>query len=220
MSRLLPIALAAVLLTAGCTGARDRAEALATEGLAQARAGQLDRAVEIFRQALREDPSHPKARYNLGVAFLAQNRADEAAAEFRAFLAGKPDDAPGLFQLARAQARAGRPEEAIAALQRSVALGFDEHPAMGLPELQPLRRDLRFVQLEAVVAQRAGVRPPAATEFAGRDGVAYGGERLPAAPLPGTNINRALECGGGVVRHPGDAGAGEPDAPPARSSRP
>jgi tetratricopeptide (TPR) repeat protein len=215
MIRALPLALSGLLLAAGC-GSGDRAEALAREGLAQARAGHLDPAVETFRRALREDPGNPKARYNLAVALLTLGRAEEAATEFRAFLEGKPDDAPGHFQLARALARAGRTEEALTALQRSVALGFDEHPAMALPELEPLRRDLRFVQLEAVVAQRAGVRPPVATDFAGRDGVAYGGERLAPAPLPGMAVNGAQQCGGDEARRPGDAGSSEPE--PAASS--
>ena len=219
MSRVLPLALAAVLLAVGC-GARDRAETLASEGLARARAGQLDLAAETFRQALREDPTNPKARYNLGVALLSLGRADEAAAEFRRFVEERPHDAPAHLQLARALARTGRPEAALTALQRSVAEGFAEPEAMKLPELDPLRRDLRFVQLEAVIAQRAGVRPGPVHEFAGRESAGYGGERLQAAPLPGTNINRALECGGDTTRFPGDAGPSEPAAEAVLSSLP
>lgn len=216
MSRL-PAALVAVALCGlllGCHGSRDRAETLAGDGLTLARGGKLDEAIDVFRRALQLDGSNAKARYNLGLALLARSRPAEAAAEFEAFVAARPGDALGHLQAARAYRAAGQPARALATLQASVAAGLQEPAALALPDFDSLRDDLQFVQLELVVAQRAGVAPPSATDFSGRGTVEYGGTPLRPAPLPGTNINRALDCGGGAERRPGDAGACEPDTSP------
>lgn len=154
--------LAAVLALAlgGCRGGgATPADRLADEGLAHWRAGDLQGALDRFDEALQADPKHLKALYNSGIALLASGRGAAAAERFERFLELRPDDALGHLQLARAVLRTGQREEAVRILQRSVSLGLDdlvEWRAAG--DLQALAHDLRFHQLEAVVAQRAGER--------------------------------------------------------------
>lgn len=182
--------LVALLLLLGAASCSESAEALADKGLTAVKAGRLDEGMALFEQAITKDPSQAKARYNLGIALLQKGRPADAAAQFRAFVEARPNDQLGHFSLARAELAAGDKEGAIRSLQKAVLEGFAEHGALSVAGFDVLADDVRYAQLEAVIAQRANVRPPLAEDFKARSGEGYGGQRLGAPiALPGTKIN-------------------------------
>lgn len=191
-----------LLALAGCART---AEQEASRGLELAREGRIEQAVEAFDRALAKDPENLKALYNRGLAMLLLGDGPEAARSLGLFVQIRPDDMEGHFNLARAWALAGRNGEAIASLQRAVELGFSDHDLLiEGGGFQALYRDIRFVQLETVVAQRAGVLPSGGS--LGRlEGPAYGGipvdVRLPGTTGPRSTCDRPLAAA--------DTGAGE-----------
>ena len=66
------------------------AAALTTEGVALAQKGQRQAAMELFRQALGQDPSYACAHHNLGVALSEEDRLDEAVTSFRKAIRLRP----------------------------------------------------------------------------------------------------------------------------------
>jgi hypothetical protein len=83
-----------------------------------------------------------------------------AVSAYRAIVEREPGNAFAWFRLARAEAAAGDPEAALAALQSWVAAGGGAYAAaMTAPELESLRRDVRF---QALIAP---LRPCSGPEF-------------------------------------------------------
>ena len=87
--------------------------------LAQAR-GAAERVLEL--QAGRVEP---ESRLVLGTVLLESGRAEEARAEFEAFVAARPAEAVGWTNLGAARAATGRFHEAVEALERALALEPD-----------------------------------------------------------------------------------------------
>jgi tetratricopeptide (TPR) repeat protein len=85
-------------------------------------AGELGRAEEAYREALRADPRRADVWLLLGGLLQAGGRQGEAEAAFRQVAELKPDDADTQHRLGLALARAGRPDEAAAYLRRVVGL--------------------------------------------------------------------------------------------------
>lgn len=90
-------------------------------------AGEYERARAELRAALAQDPSVRRAHYYLGMVLLADttrgpDRFDEAVAEFRQELTLAPEDPLANDQLGLALLEAGRPEEALPALEAAVRL--------------------------------------------------------------------------------------------------
>ena len=59
--------------------AQSPAEALSDQAVALAQRGDIDRAAQLWRQAIERDPKHYAALFNLGVLLHRQRRASEAA---------------------------------------------------------------------------------------------------------------------------------------------
>jgi tetratricopeptide (TPR) repeat protein len=64
----------------------------------------------------------PIEHYKQGLAFYGKHQNEEAAAEFRAALEGKPDWLDALHALATAQSKLGRQDEALATIARVIEL--------------------------------------------------------------------------------------------------
>lgn len=167
---------------AGCEGKSTQAAHLAARGLEQAREQHLDKAMELFDGALALDPHNLKALYNGGLAHLFLRQGTEAADRFLVYVELRPEDPLGHFNLSRARALEHRGEDALASLRRAVELGFDDHAELSGGGFESLEDDLRFIQIEALVAQRAGIQVEAdRAQGAG----AYGGQQLRPMVLPG-----------------------------------
>ena len=75
-------------------------------------AGQQRRALACYQAALRLDPRHDHARYNLAVELQLMGRLDDAIAQYRELASEARPEPEALYNLALALHRRGRTEEA------------------------------------------------------------------------------------------------------------
>lgn len=85
----------------------------------------FDAAVYRLQTAIRINPASALAQCNFGVALLAAERPEEAAAAFTQALAIKPDFAEAMIKLPNALYRAGRFDDALLAYDRALAVRSD-----------------------------------------------------------------------------------------------
>jgi Tfp pilus assembly protein PilF len=124
MKRLV-LALAAVLLLAGCFGEDKKpspsASSLVDSAITEIAAGHQETAEALLRQALKKEPDNALAHYNLGVIF--QSRGDNQAAldEYGKALVANPKYVPALFNTATIYGNSN-PALAITTYKRVIAL--------------------------------------------------------------------------------------------------
>src|SRR4051794_11074275 len=102
---------AIALLVAACVASAaraDEADAAVQAGRAFAAAGQFDKAVQSYTEALDRDPKNVAARDFRGDAYLKSGQFKEAIADFDAVLAAHPDRAAGHWRRGIALYYAGR----------------------------------------------------------------------------------------------------------------
>jgi len=75
-------------------------------------------AIDALRKTLELNARLVRAQYLLGVLFLETNQNEECIAQLRAYMDGRPNDMDAADNLAAAQARLGRYEQAISLFQR------------------------------------------------------------------------------------------------------
>lgn len=93
---------------------------------AHQRHGELDRAEQGYRDALRLQPTYFEARHDLGRLLAEENRFSEAAVELKEAARLRPSHAPLLIDLGAALGRAGDLDGAVAALERALRLRPDD----------------------------------------------------------------------------------------------
>ena len=119
------------------------------------------------RQATSKETAPQTLEERLYAATLAINggRYDQALANLRLVRDEDPDNDHALYMLAVAHAQRGEPAEAIAHLERAIALNPENRAlAKSDPDLEPLRGDDAFrTALDAPAAPRADRRRPVRT---------------------------------------------------------
>ena len=98
------------------------AEACNNLGAVLSKRGQLDTAMELYREALGLNPGDADAHYNLGMALAGKGQTNEAIAQFEKALKRKPDLAEAHFTLATLLVSAGRPDQAILHYRQALEL--------------------------------------------------------------------------------------------------
>ena len=103
-------------------------QALNDWGAALNKAGEADKAIEKFREALKFTPKHPQAHMNLGLSLEQSGMLEEAASNYRAAISARPDFADPHFYLAHLRThRSTRPEiDAMRQLLENQASGHDD----------------------------------------------------------------------------------------------
>jgi tetratricopeptide (TPR) repeat protein len=99
-------------------------------GTLQADRGDLPKAAEEFRQALRIDPRFADAGYNLGVVLLMQGESRRAVAIFEQAAAVRPSDPSILYGLGKAYLDEERDEEALETFDRALAADPDHEDSL------------------------------------------------------------------------------------------
>lgn len=136
------------------------ARALTEEAIRLYAAGQFPRACERFGRAAADDPGSAARRQDVVRCFegwgwyaLREGRPDEAALLFRQGLADTPDDPALLKGLGLAAVHAGRPDDALAPLERAVRAEYDPEVRLLLAHLHDRRDDSApaIVNLRAVL---------------------------------------------------------------------
>ena len=87
-------------------------------GLVLIRIDDKDGAIAALRKSLELDKRNLRAQYLLGVLLLETNQNEDCIAQLRAYMDGRPNDMDAADNLAGAQARVGRFEQAIGLYQR------------------------------------------------------------------------------------------------------
>ena len=128
------------------------ARAATLEGTAYYAEGDFTRAVERLREAVAEDSADADAQYQLGSAYLKQERTTEALAAFLRAHALVPHSPKPLFNAGHVLEMLGRPAEARERFMRAAELATD-------PALAAAAR-ARAAALD--VPARASASPPAA----------------------------------------------------------
>jgi len=181
----------AALLAGGCASEEERlarADEAAAHAVLAARTGALEEALAGFERALALDGGNLRALYNAGLAALELDRPAEARSYLERFVALRPDDALGRLHLARAQARTGDRDAALAGILRAVEAGLDDPGPLADADFSSLAGDLRYVQALSLVSLRAGVRP-----LDDRGRLLVGGAPVRALELPGVRTAAACE---------------------------
>ena len=98
-------------------------------GIVQQSKGDLDGAIQNYREALRLKPDFPEAMYNLGVALQAKGDLDSAIAQYRAVLTLTPDEPDVYGNLGNALKAKGNLDAAVEAYRTALRLDPD-HPSI------------------------------------------------------------------------------------------
>ena len=91
-------------------------------GTALSAAGEVDAAIERYREALMIDPGYAVAHNNLGNALLVRGALDEAGHHFREALGAEPDHVEALNNLAYVLIESNQPAEAVEHLEHAMRL--------------------------------------------------------------------------------------------------
>jgi protein O-GlcNAc transferase len=112
-------------------------------------------ALESFKTALKLAPGHPQILLQLGNAYSAMTRYEEAAAQFSASLKSDPNQAAVHYNLGNAQRELGRPQQAASSYQ--AALRLDPSDADCHNNLGNVLRELGKLD-EAIACYRTALR--------------------------------------------------------------
>ena len=116
--------------------------------------GQIARAVEHLRQAVRLQPNYAEAHENLGVALMQQGKLPEAAACLQKALSLAPDDAAAHHNLGLTFRMLGRLEEGVASLRQ--AMSAQKGKYMGTGARQPFEAQKNGVTAVGVALGTTG----------------------------------------------------------------
>ena len=92
--------------------------------------GHWEYAVEVLKEALREDPGNETALHELGFCFESMGQSALAIEAFEAFLDDHPYSCPGWYNLGNALQRVGRFEPAINAYEYALVIDESFSPAL------------------------------------------------------------------------------------------
>ncbi len=125
--------------------------------LAQRR-GRLSEAAGDFRETLKLNPAHRKARLNLASTLLIQERASEAELLLRQALQTDPADLEAMSDLVRALLMLGEEEEAAALIAKAMVLGPDDPVLLANAGLLAARQG-RHEEAESALRMALTLRP-------------------------------------------------------------
>jgi tetratricopeptide (TPR) repeat protein len=103
----------------------DNYVALDTLGVELAERGEMDAAIDQYRQALEIRPDYPEAHNNLGIALAALGQIDEAISHYRKALEQKPDSMEIHTNLGIVLEQRGQMDEAVSHYRRALEIRPD-----------------------------------------------------------------------------------------------
>ncbi len=127
------------------------------EAAARAAAAQRARRLEVaFLEGVRARlPEHPAVVESLGCLYTELGRYEDGLRADREMVRLAPQSATAWYNLACSLALTARPDDAFAALEKAIALGYDDADWMRDDEdFAPIKQDPRFARLLAQVRAR------------------------------------------------------------------
>ena len=130
-----------------------------TPAEAAARAAEEERArrveVEVLEGVRARLPSHPAVIESLGCLYTEMGRYQDGLNADRQMVKMEPDSPTAWYNLACSLALTGQADDAFAALEKAIALGYDDAEWMEEDEdFVPIRKDPRFGRLLAQLQAR------------------------------------------------------------------
>ena len=129
------------------------------EAAARAAEQERQRQVEVaFLEGVRARlPGHPAVVESLGCLYTEMGRYQEGLRADREMVRMEPRSPTAWYNLACSLALTGQPDEAFGALEKAIALGYDDAEWMCEDEdFAPIRDDPRFARLLAALLARQG----------------------------------------------------------------
>ena len=127
------------------------------EAAARAAAEERSRRIEVeFLEAVRKRlPTHPAVVESLGCLYTEMGRYQDGLRADREMVQMEPDSPNAWYNLACSLSLTGQPDEAFAALEKAIALGYDDAEWMQDDEdFAPIKKDPRFARLLAQLLAR------------------------------------------------------------------
>ena len=144
-----------LIVLCGNTARGDDMMSLFAQGIEELNAGQLDAALETFKQVTITAPKFPDAHYHLGLVYYQKAQFREAVAAFKQTLKFLPRDVEALVNLGLAYYRTEEVTQAVTAYQ--TALEIQPHNVEALNNLGLAYQELGQVE-EAIAAYREALR--------------------------------------------------------------
>lgn len=142
----------------------NHADALNLLGVVANQVGRHDLAVELIRQAIRQNGQNPDYFSNLGNAFYGRGKLDEAVAAYRRAISIKPDHAESLSNLGVTLLGQGKLDEAVAAYRRAIGIKPDyaeAHSNLG----NALKEQGQLAEAVAAYRQAISIKPDHAKAY-------------------------------------------------------
>ncbi len=127
------------------------------EAAARAAAEERARRIEVeFLEGVRARlPSHPAVVESLGCLYTEMGRYQDGLRADREMVKMEPDSPNAWYNLACSLSLTGQPDDAFAALERAIALGYDDAEWMqDDDDFEPIKKDPRFTRLLAQLLAR------------------------------------------------------------------
>ena len=127
------------------------------ETAARAAAAERARRLEVeFLEGVRARlPGHPAVLESLGCLYTELGRHEDGLRADREMVRLEPDSPNAWYNLACSLALTGQPDAAFAALEKAIALGYDDAEWMqDDDDFEPLKKDPRFARLLAQLLAR------------------------------------------------------------------
>ncbi len=137
--------------------AKSRSKETPAEAAARAAEEERARRVEVeFLEGVRARlPSHPAVIESLGCLYTEMGRYQDGLNADRQMVKMEPDSPTAWYNLACSLALTGQADDAFAALEKAIALGYDDAEWMEEDEdFVPIRKDPRFGRLLAQLQAR------------------------------------------------------------------
>ena len=137
--------------------AKSRPKETPAEAAARAAEEERARRVEVeFLEGVRARlPSHPAVIESLGCLYTEMGRYQDGLNADRQMVKMEPDSPTAWYNLACSRALTGQADAAFAALEKAIALGYDDAEWMEEDEdFAPIRKDPRFGRLLAQLQAR------------------------------------------------------------------
>ena len=125
----------------------------AARAAAEERARRLE--VEFLEGVRARLPAHPAVVESLGCLYTEMGRYQDGLRADRDMVRMEPDSPNAWYNLACSLSLTGQPDDAFAALEKAIALGYDDAEWMQDDEdFEPIKQDPRFARLLAQLLAR------------------------------------------------------------------
>ena len=133
--------------------AEDAPEDSAARAAAEERARRIE--VEFLEGVRARQPAHPAGVESLGCLYTEMGRYQDGLRADRDMVRMEPDSPTAWYNLACSLSLTGQPDAAFAALEKAIALGYDDAEWMqDDDDFEPIKQDPRFARILAQLLAR------------------------------------------------------------------